>query len=59
MHLIGTGFQHPIDSDFWYLPFASVRQSKYVMEMAKFPDDVWIAKRAALAEEHKTPGACK
>ena len=57
MHVIGTGFQHVIDSYFWYLPFASVRQCKYVMEMAKIPDDEWMGKRAALAEEHAMPGA--
>ena len=57
MNVIGTGFQHLIDSYFWYLPFASVRQCKYIMEMAKIPDDVWMPKREALADEHKTDGA--
>ena len=27
------------------------------MEQSKFPEDEWMAKRAALAEEHNTPGA--
>jgi hypothetical protein len=52
-------FQHLIDSYFWYLPFASVRQCKYVMEQSKIPEDEWMAKRAALAEEHNTPCALK
>ncbi len=34
MNVIGTGFQNLIDSYFWYLPFASVRQCKYVMEIS-------------------------
>ena len=59
--LIGAGFQHLIDSYFWYLPFASVRhcqwQCKYVMDKADIPDDEWMSKRAALAEEHQMPGA--
>ena len=57
MLVIGTGFQHLIDSYFWYLPFASVRQCKYVMEQSRIPEDEWMTKRAALAEEHNTPGA--
>ena len=57
MHVIGTGFQHVIDSYFWFLPFASARQCKYVMERAKIPDDEWMTKRDSLAEEHNTPGA--
>jgi hypothetical protein len=57
MLVIGTGFQNLIDSYFWYLPFASVRQCKYVMEQSKIPEDEWMAKRAALGEEHNTPGA--
>ena len=57
MLVIGIGFQHLIDSYFWYLPFASVRQCKYVMEQSRIPEDEWMAKRAALAEEHNTPGA--
>ena len=32
--LIGTGVQHCIDSYFWNLPFASVRQCKFVMDKA-------------------------
>ena len=55
--LIGSGFQHVIDSYFWYLPFASVRQCKFVMEHADIPEDEWTAKRAALAAEHSLPGA--
>ena len=57
MDLIGTGFHHLMDSYFWYLPFASVRQCKYVMEKAGIAQDEWMSKRADLAEEHKTPGA--
>ena len=55
--LIGSGFQHVIDSYFWYLLFASVRQCKFVMENADIPEDEWTAKRAALAAEHSLPGA--
>ena len=55
--LIGTGFQHVIDSYFWYLPFASVRQCKCVMDNADIPEDEWTSKRAALAAEHNVPGA--
>lgn len=55
--LIGTGFQHVIDSYFWNLPFASVRQCKFIMDKADIPDDEWTAKRTALAEEHNLPGA--
>jgi hypothetical protein len=58
MLVIGNGFQHLFDSYFWYLPFASVRQCKYIMEQSRIPEDEWMAKRAALAEEHNTPGAC-
>jgi hypothetical protein len=56
---IGTGFQHVIDSYFWNLPFASVRQCKLVMDKADIPEDEWMAKRAALAAqaEHSLPGA--
>ena len=57
MPLIGTGFQHVIDSYFWNLPFASVRQCKYVMDNADIPEDEWTSKRAALAAEHNLPGA--
>jgi hypothetical protein len=57
MDVIGTGFQHVIDSYFWYLPFASVRQCKYVLDKAQISTDEWTAKRDDLAEEHKTPGA--
>ena len=46
-----------MDSYFWYLPFASVRQCKYVMDKAGIAQDEWMSKRADLAEEHKTPGA--
>ena len=49
MNVIGTGFQHLIDSYFWYLPFASVRQCKYMMEMAKTD-----GARESLAEGFKT-----
>ena len=57
MDVIGIGFQHLIDSYFWYLPFASVRQCKYVLDKAQIGADEWMAKRADLAEEHKTPDA--
>jgi hypothetical protein len=57
MDVIGIGFQHVIDSHFWYLPFASVRQCKYVLDKAQICADEWMAKRADLAEEHKTPDA--
>ena len=55
--LIGTGFQHLINSYFWNLPFASVRQCKYVLDKANIPDDIVATKRAALAAEHNLPGA--
>jgi hypothetical protein len=55
--LIGAGFQNVIDSYFWYLPFASVRQCRYVMDKEDIPEDEWMTRRAALAEEHKMPGA--
>jgi len=55
--LIGTGFQNIMDSYFWYLPFASVRQCKYVMDRAKIPEDEWRSKREDLADEHKMTGA--
>ena len=55
--LIGTGFQHVINSYFWNLPFASARQCKYVMDNADIPEDEWTSKRAALAAEHNLPGA--
>ena len=57
VHLIGTGFQHVINSYFWNLPFASVRQCKFVMDKADIPEDEWMAKRKALAAEHDLPGA--
>jgi hypothetical protein len=57
MPLIGTGFQHVIDSYFWNLPFASVRQCKFVMDKADIPEDEWMSKRATLAAEHNLPGA--
>ena len=55
--LIGTGFQHLIDSYFWNLPFVSVRQCKFVMGRADIPEDEWKAKRDALAGEHSLPNA--
>ena len=55
--LIGAGFQNVIDSYFWYLPFASVRQCRYVMDKEDIPEDEWVPRRAALAEEHRLPGA--
>ena len=55
--LIGTGFQHLIDNYFWNLPFASVRQCKYVLDKANIPNDTLSTKRAALAAEHNLPGA--
>ena len=57
MSLIGTGFQHVIDSYFWNLPFASVRQCKYVLDKANIPYDTLATKLAALAAEHNLPGA--
>jgi hypothetical protein len=39
MDVIGIGFQHVIDSYFWYLPLASVRQCKYVLEKAQIGAD--------------------
>ena len=57
--VIGTGFQHVIDSYFWNLPFASARQCKYVLDKANIPDDIVATKRAALAAEHSLPGARK
>ncbi len=55
--LIGTGFQNVIEIYFWYLPFASVRQCRYVMDKEDIPEDEWMTRRAALAEENKMPGA--
>ena len=57
MDIIGIGFQHLVDSYFWYLPFASVRQCKYVMDKAAITLDEWTTKRGDLADEHKLPGA--
>ena len=37
--LIGAGFQNVIDSYFWYLPFASVRQCRYVMDKEDIPEE--------------------
>ncbi len=51
------GFQNIMDSYFWYLPFASVSQCKYVMDRAKIPEDEWRTKREDLADEHKMTGA--
>jgi hypothetical protein len=58
--LLGTGFQQVIDTYFWYLPFASVRQWKCVMDRAGIAPDEWMAKHADLSEEleHKTPAWC-
>ncbi len=58
--LTGTGCQHLIDSYFWNLPFASVRQCKFIMDRghrADIPEDEWKAKRDALAAEHNIPNA--
>ena len=57
MDVLYIDFQHAIDSYFWYLPFASVRQCKYVMDKAQIGADEWMSKRADLADEHKTPDA--
>jgi hypothetical protein len=54
MPLIGTGFQHVIDSYFWNLPFASVRQCKFVMDKANIPEYEWTAKRCVAL----TAGPC-
>ena len=42
-------------SYFWNLPFASVRQCKYVMDKAAITLDEWTTKRGDLADEHKLP----
>ncbi len=57
MDVIGTDFQLVIDSNFWYLPCASVRQCKYVMDKAGIGYDKWTGKSADLAAEHKMTGA--
>ncbi len=57
MPLIDQGFQNIMDSYIWYLPFASARQCKYVMDRAKIPEDEWRTKREDLADEHKMTGA--
>ncbi len=57
--LIGIGFQQLIDSYIWDLPFASVRQCKFVMDRADIPEDKWKAKSDGLAAEHNLPGARK
>ena len=54
--VIGTSFQHVIDSYFWYMPFCSVRQCKHVMDVvAKVPEEEWVAKRnePEIRDEHK------
>ncbi len=57
MLAIGTGFQHAIDSCFWYLPFSNQRECKHVLEvMAEIPEDKWMAKRAEISAEHETEG---
>ena len=56
MDIIGISLQHVVDSYFWYLPFASVRQCKYVMDKAGITLDEWTTKRSDLADEHKLPG---
>ncbi len=56
MDMIGIGFQHVIDSYFWYLPFASVRQCKNVMDKAGITLDEWTTKCGDIADEHKLPG---
>jgi hypothetical protein len=56
MDIIGIGFQHVVDSYFWYLPCASVRQCKYVMDKAGITLNEWTTKRGDLADEHKLPG---
>ena len=56
--VIGTGFQHVIDSYFWYMPFCSVRQCKHVMDVvAKIPEEEWVAKRNEIRAEHNRPGS--
>jgi hypothetical protein len=37
--------------------FASVRQCRYVMDKEDIPEDEWMPRRAAIAAEHKMPGA--
>ncbi len=38
-----------LDSYFWNLPFASVRQCKFVMDKVNIPEEEWTAKRASVA----------
>ena len=45
VHLIGTSFQHVINSYFWNPPFVSARQSNFVMDKADIPEDEWMTKR--------------
>ncbi len=52
MFFIRTCFQQLINIYFWNLPFAFVRQCKFVMDKADIPEDEWKAKRDALAAEH-------
>ncbi len=44
-----------MDSYYWYLLFASVRQCKNIMDKAKIQEDEWRSKCNDL--EHKMPGA--
>ncbi len=57
--LIGTSFQHLINNYFWNLPFASVRQCKFVLDRADIPEDEWKTKRDsdALAADQNLPNA--
>ena len=60
MLVIGTGFQHLIDSYLWYLPFASVRQCKYVMEMPKILTmSGWPNVRSLLKSTRRTAHASR
>ena len=56
--VIGTGFQHVIDSYFWYMPFCSPRQCKHVLDVvAKIPEKEWMDKREEIQAEHNQAGA--
>ncbi len=57
MPVLGRGIQNIMDSYFWYLPFASVRQCKYIMDKAKVQEDEWRSKHDDLEAEDKMPGA--
>ena len=45
VQIIGTGFQHIINSYFGNLPLVSAWQCKLVVDKADIPEDKWMAKR--------------